>query len=180
MTNRHNSANADTNDPGAARAGTQAVRVLAIASAGGHWVQLQRLRPAWDGCQVAYVTTQEGYRSRVMAEAEASGQLRPDYYVVPDANRWQKIRLVWQMLKIAAIFIKVRPHAIISTGAAPGYFAIRFGRLIGARTIWVDSIANAEELSLSGQRVGPHADIWLTQWPHLASSDGPHYEGSVL
>lgn len=161
-------------------ANRQTVKVLAISSAGGHWVQLQRLRPAWDGCKVTYVTTQEGYRSQAMAEAKARGQTPPDYYVVPDATRWQKFKLVWQMLKIAVIFIKVRPHAVVSTGAAPGYFAIRFGKLTGARTIWVDSIANAQELSLSGRKAGAHADVWLTQWPHLASPNGPRYSGSVL
>jgi len=156
------------------------IKVIAISSAGGHWVQLQRLRPAWDGCQVTYVTTNKGYKPRVMAEAEKRQQMPPDFYVVPDANRWQKFRLIWQMLKIAAIFVKVRPDAVISTGAAPGYFALRIGKLIGARTIWVDSIANAEEMSLSGQKAGAHADIWLTQWQHLAKTYGPRYEGSVI
>jgi hypothetical protein len=69
---------------------------------------------------------------------------------------------------------------VITTGAAPGYFAIRIGNLFGARTIWVDSIANGEELSLSGQKAGPHAALWLTQWAHLAKAEGPHYRGSVL
>jgi len=156
------------------------IKVLAISSAGGHWVQLQRLRQAWDGCQVTYVTTQDGYRTRVMADAKARGQLQPNYYVVPDATRWQKFRLVWQMLKIMAIFIRIRPDAVVSTGAAPGYFAVRIGRLTGASTVWVDSIANAEILSLSGQKAGAHANVWLTQWPHLASPGGPIYKGSVI
>jgi hypothetical protein len=52
--------------------------------------------------------------------------------------------------------------------------------LLGARTIWIDSIANVEELSLSGRRIGKHAHLWLTQWPHLAAPGGPRYEGSVL
>ena len=69
---------------------------------------------------------------------------------------------------------------IITTGAAPGYFALRFGKLFGTRTIWIDSMANAEELSKSGQEVGKHADLWLTQWEHLARPGGPHYMGAVL
>ena len=36
-------------------------RVLAIASGGGHWVQLQRLRPAFEGCDVAYVSVFPDY-----------------------------------------------------------------------------------------------------------------------
>jgi hypothetical protein len=69
---------------------------------------------------------------------------------------------------------------VISTGAAPGLFGVAIGSLLGARTIWVDSIANGEELSLSGHRARRFADLWLTQWPHLASKDGPFYRGSVL
>jgi len=44
----------------------------------------------------------------------------------------------------------------------------------------VDSIANAERLSLSGHMACRHANLMLTQWPHLASSEGPEYQGSVL
>jgi cellulose synthase/poly-beta-1,6-N-acetylglucosamine synthase-like glycosyltransferase len=72
------------------------------------------------------------------------------------------------------------PHKVITTGAAPGFFAVRLGKLLGAQCCWLDSIANAERLSLSGERAGPVADLWLTQWPGLASPHGPHYQGAVL
>ena len=85
-----------------------------------------------------------------------------------------------QFLGLAIIVLRTRPHAVITTGAAPGYFALRLGRLVGARTAWVDSIANAGELSLSGKRAGRHADLWLTQWPDLASPEGPDFRGAVL
>ena len=64
--------------------------------------------------------------------------------------------------------------------AACGYFALRFAKLMGARTIWLDSIANVEELSMTGRLVRPYADLWLTQWPELARPDGPYFQGAVL
>jgi UDP-N-acetylglucosamine:LPS N-acetylglucosamine transferase len=146
-------------------------RVLAVASGGGHWVQLLRLLPAFEDCDVAYVTVSEAYRSQV-------GEGR--FYAVPDATRWNKLRLVWMGLKLTWIMLAERPDVVISTGAAPGFFAIRVGRWLGARTIWIDSIANVERLSMSGEKIGPHADLWLTQWPHLARDDGPHFVGAVL
>ena len=73
-----------------------------------------------------------------------------------------------------------RAFVVITTGAAPGFFALRLGKLMGARVVWLDSIANASALSLAGQKAGKHADLWLTQWPELASEDGPDYRGSVL
>ena len=42
------------------------------------------------------------------------------------------------------LLLRHRPDVIVTTGAAPGYFALRFGKLLGARTIWIDSMANAE------------------------------------
>lgn len=83
-------------------------------------------------------------------------------------------------MQVAVVLIKSRPDVIISTGAAVGLAAILWGKVIGAKTIWVDSIANAEELSGSGAKVGRFADVWLTQWEHLARPDGPQYWGSVL
>ncbi len=83
-------------------------------------------------------------------------------------------------LEVFSILMKERPDVIISTGAAPGYLAIRLGRLFKARTIWVDSFANVDELSLSGRLAGKQADLWLTQWPHLASPDGPGFAGTVI
>jgi hypothetical protein len=76
--------------------------------------------------------------------------------------------------------VRTRPDVVVSTGAAPGYFALRIGKILGARTVWIDSIANAEALSRTGTLVRPWADLWLTQWPHLAADGGPAYAGSVL
>lgn len=155
-------------------------RVLAVASNGGHWVQLWRMRPAWDGCTVSYITTARGHEAAVQADAVARKQAAPKIYVVPDASLWQKGRLVLQMLKIAVLVLRLRPEVIISTGASPGYFALAIGRILGAKTVWVDSIANAEELSLSGQKVGRFADLWLTQWEDVSRPEGPRYKGSVI
>jgi len=158
------------------------VRVLAIASGGGHWIQLLRLRPAWEGCDVAYATTHEGYRKDV--HAAVSGRL-PVFHVVPDANRSQRARLVYQLVMVTVILLRQRPDVVVTTGASVGYFALRVAKYLGARTIWVDSIANAEEMSLSGQRAQRYADLWLTQWPELACSSGrrgrqPEFRGSVV
>lgn len=155
-------------------------RVMAVASGGGHWVQLCRLVPAWDGCTVTYVTTEPGFKAGVEAVAAARGQSRPEYHVVLEANRWQKLRLVRSLLQMGLILLRTRPDVVVTTGAAPGYFALRLAALMGRRTIWIDSIANAEELSLAGQKAGRHSDLWLTQWENLAKQNGPEYKGSVL
>lgn len=145
-------------------------RVLAISSGGGHWVQLLRLRPAFEGCRVVYATVERAYRVDVPGEK---------LYHVTDATRWNKLKLVRMAAKIAWIMLVERPNVVVSTGAAPGYFAIWLGRLMGARTMWLDSIANADDVSMTGQLVAARADLCLTQWEHLAGR-GFAYRGSVL
>ncbi|MEM7685550.1 MAG: UDP-N-acetylglucosamine--LPS N-acetylglucosamine transferase [Pseudomonadota bacterium] len=154
--------------------------VLAIASQGGHWVQLRRMRAAWTGCRTTYVCTNPGYRREVVEAEPDAG-----FMTVPDANVTTKLRLILQALHVALIVLRLRPDAIITTGAAPGYFAVRIGRLIGARTVWIDSIANGQEMSLSGRKAGPYAGLWLTQWQHLAVPDaksgrGPRFRGAII
>lgn len=147
-------------------------KVLAVASGGGHWVQLRRLLPAFEGTKQVYATVHADYVADVPNEA--------GFHVVRDATRWDRWGLLVLAWQIAWLLLRERPDVVVSTGAAPGFLALRFGKWLGARTVWIDSIANVETMSLSGQRIGPHADLWLTQWPHLAKDDGPHYVGAVL
>lgn len=102
------------------------------------------------------------------------------FYVIPDANRWSKMKLFHTAIRILLLMLKIRPAIIISTGAAPGFFALFWGKKLGAKTIWIDSIANASELSMSGKLAGKHADLWLTQWKDLAEPGGPEYHGSII
>jgi len=146
-------------------------QVLAVSSGGGHWVELMRLRPAFEGLDVAYATVRECDRKDV---GDAP------FFTFGDVTRWNKVKWILTAAQILWILVRVRPRVILSTGALPGYMTLVLGRLVGARCIWLDSIANVDELSLSGQRAGRIADLWLTQWPHLTTESGPSFKGSVL
>lgn len=146
-------------------------RILAVASGGGHWVQLLRLRPAFNGCDVAYVTVQRSYAEQVAGCR---------FYQITDATRWSRWDLLKMVLQVAWVVLRERPDVVISTGAAPGVVALRFGKWLGAKTVWLDSIANVERMSMSGERVRAFTDMWLTQWDHLATNEGPSFKGSVL
>jgi len=146
-------------------------KIMAVSSGGGHWEQLIRLRYAFSQNEVIYVTVNSKYKNDI---GESS------FYVISDATRWNKCKLLIVLFQLFFIIYKERPEVIITTGAALGYIAIRLGRLMNAKTIWIDSIANVAQLSLSGKKIGPYADLWLTQWEHLACKDGPHYYGALL
>lgn len=146
-------------------------RVLAVCSGGGHWVQMKRLSPAMEGNLVNYAT---------VLPADQSNMIAGELYGIPDGNQDTKLRLIYMAICIAWIFVRVRPHVVVSTGAAPGYFAMRFGKWFGAKTVFIDSIANAEQLSLAAQLSLPHVDSLLSQWKEVAEKHGLKYEGSVI
>jgi UDP-N-acetylglucosamine:LPS N-acetylglucosamine transferase len=144
-------------------------KVLAIASTGGHWLQLQRLRPAFEGCRLTFIST-----------ADYQDQLKEKQYTVKDASQWDKPGLILMALQIFFLLLKIRPDVIVTTGAAPGFFALVFGKIMGKKTMWIDSIANGEAVSLSGKKAKPFADKWLSQWPEVAEKADAEYKGAVL
>lgn len=146
-------------------------RVLAIASSGGHWQQLMLMRPGFADHQVSYLTTLPG-----LAQQFGAAPAR----VVPDCNRNEPIQALRCLFWLIVYLLRIRPHVIITTGALPGLLALMLGKLIGSRTIWVDSVANAETLSASGQTARRFADLWLSQWPDVARETGAEYAGSIL
>ena len=70
------------------------MKILAVASSGGHWVQLRRLADAFEGHTVTYVTVNPAHRDEV-APAR--------FYAVPDANRETKLRLILLTAKLCWI-----------------------------------------------------------------------------
>lgn len=147
-------------------------RVMAVASGGGHWVQLMRLRPVLAKHDTCWVTVQPDYGEQV-----PQGQR---FHVVTDATRWSRWDLVKMVAQVWWLVLREQPEVLITTGAAPGIVALQAAKLLGARTVWIDSIANVEQMSMSGRRARRWADLWLTQWPHLARPEGPRYLGAVL
>jgi UDP-N-acetylglucosamine:LPS N-acetylglucosamine transferase len=147
---------------------------MAVCSGGGHWIEMQRLLPAFEGSAVdlVFASTHD--------EADAGQTGRP-YYRIRNATRRDRLAFAVLAVQLARILREERPEVVVTTGAAPGLVALALARwLCGSRTVWIDSIAAAERLSMSGRLARRVADVWLTQWKHLARPEGPHYWGAVL
>lgn len=146
-------------------------KLLALASGGGHWVQLQRLRPAFEEFETAYVSMFPSYADQVAGSR---------YYLVPDASRFDLKSFLPVFARAVSILIKERPNAIVTTGSAPMLAFVLLGRLIGAKTLWVDSIANSERMSTSGRMAKKLAHRVVSQWPEVAAKEGVECWGAVV
>jgi UDP-N-acetylglucosamine transferase subunit ALG13 len=148
-------------------------KICLVASAGGHMTQLLILSKAWEGRSVVWITSQEVGTDRLRKQGPT--------YVVGEGNRNQPLKIITIAWRCCRAVWRERPTVVLSTGAAPGLIACVVGRLVGARVIWVDSIANTKRLSMSGRFVRPFADLVLSQWPEVAAKmPGVEYAGEVI
>lgn len=135
-------------------------------------MQLRRLSDAFAPYDTLYITTLGG--------AEPPSGARPVKWI-EDASRAEPFKLIKSFFQLFFIIVRFRPDVMITTGAAPGFVALQIGKLLGARTIWIDSIANADDISMSGRLAKRVADLWLTQWEHLTDvHPGLQFYGKVI
>lgn len=145
--------------------------LLAVATLGGHWTQLLRMTKELERHHsVTYVSTNADCAKMVGDN---------DFYVIDDFSRWNPARIIPAYFHAKKIIKKVSPDAVITTGAAPGLMVLMAARMAGIKTIWVDSIANAESLSMSGKIASHFASTTFTQWESLATGK-VKYAGNVL
>lgn len=135
------------------------MKVIAIASGGGHWEELVLMKEAFIEEDVMWVTTLKG-----LSEIEGFKRQK----IVSDTNRKNKIKMVKAFVQIYKIITEENPELIITTGAAPGLFAVIIGKFYKIKTIWIDSIANSTELSLSGRIAKHFANQVYTQHKSLS------------
>jgi UDP-N-acetylglucosamine:LPS N-acetylglucosamine transferase len=147
-------------------------KVLAIASGGGHWIEMRRIMPAFEGVDVAFATVYESSRVDVPGKR---------FYTFRDFSRFAKMSLPGLVFQLLTILWKEKPDVVITTGSAPALICLALAKvLFRSKTIWIDSIANVERLSSSGKAARWVADEWLTQWPALVGPNGPKHWGAVL
>jgi UDP-N-acetylglucosamine:LPS N-acetylglucosamine transferase len=145
-------------------------RMLAIASGGGHWDELVLLRSAFADYEVTYAVT-------VTQQAERDGIAARRITDFSRSDKISGLRTAWEVFMLIA---ELRPSAVVTTGAAPGLLAVVFGKLFGARTVWIDGMAAADELSMSGKAARWIVDLHLSQWEHLADGKRTKFIGSIL
>lgn len=146
-------------------------KIFAVASIGGHWIQLLRIAKPLEGrYEVVYLCTHS--KCATMVEGH-------QFYQMADYSRWDAWKLIPSFFQLMKIIRKEHPVAILTTGATPGLTCLLAGKMLGKKTIWVDSIANVKHLSLSGRIASKFASRIYTQWKDLATSNIT-YAGNIL
>lgn len=132
-----------------------------IASSGGHWEELMCLKPIAQEHDTFYVTEEGG---------QARDSSLEYVYLLPQINRRQK-DFLWRFLKLMVsagkIMYREKPEFLVTTGALISFPFCLYGKLMGAKVIYIESFARVNDRSLTGRLVYPIADLFLVQWESL-------------
>ena len=154
------------------------VTLVVGASAGGHANELDILlraaRGVWPIEPDVYVTTLQ------LAAVGFARHGKP-VYVVGESDRRKPLQSVAVIARTFLLALKLRPRAVVTTGSMPLAIFCIWSKLLGAKIVWVDSVAQIEHMSLSGRVMRRIADLCLVQWPELTVQyAGVEYAGEVL
>lgn len=153
-------------------------KLVAGASAGGHAAELNILldaaRGQWPVEVSVYVTTMQ-------ITADGFAKSGKPVYVVGECDRRKPLQALAVLLRTLLLAARLRPHAVVTTGSMPIALFCLWAKLFGAKIVWIDSVAQCDDMSASGKLMRRVADLCLVQWPDLAARiSGVEYAGEVL
>ena len=159
-------------------AGLRNIRLVVGASAGGHANELELLlqaaKGAWPVEPAAFVTTMQ-------ITADGFARHGRPVHVIGEADRRKPIEAVGVLFRSLVLALKVRPTVVVTTGSMPLAVFCIWSKLLGARIVWIDSVAQIDHMSVSGQIMRRVADLCLVQWPDLVGKySGVEYSGELL
>jgi UDP-N-acetylglucosamine:LPS N-acetylglucosamine transferase len=132
------------------------VKLLLVCSSGGHLLLLHQLRPWWEKHERSWVTFDKTDARSLLAGERIEWAHHPTQRNVP--NLLRNMGLAWRVLR------RERPDVVVSTGAGVALPFFVLGRLLRARTVFVEAYERVDRPSLTGRLVYPISNLMALQW----------------
>ncbi len=135
------------------------MKVCMVGSSGGHLTHLYMLKSFWQDKERFWVTFDKA-DARSMLKGE---KFYPAYY---PSNRSIKA-LIINTFRAIKILRKERPDLIVTSGAAPAIPFFYLGKLMGAKTIYIEVFDRIDKSTISGKICYPVTDCFIVQWEEM-------------
>ncbi len=136
------------------------MKIALVCTRGGHMTETLQLLPALDGCELVFVAP----HSQRDAELLSLGRV---YFAQPVEAKLLPFLgyfgLAWGVLR------RERPGVVLSLGPEIAIPFLALGKLLGMKTIFIESWCRVENLSLTGRMVYGWVDEFWVQWPQLGA-----------
>ena len=122
-------------------------------------MEARQLAPVYEQYNHFYFTFSGGVANEMKKTARVCS--------IPNIVRHNPFSWVIGAALSAYIVIVKRPDVIISTGAGIVVFLCVFAKLLGAKLIFIESMARIERPTLTARMLYPFADLFIVQWSGL-------------
>lgn len=135
------------------------LKVCLVGSSGGHLTHLYMLKPFWKDKKRFWVTFNK-------KDAQSVLENEKKYYCYYPTNR-NIINLIKNTFLAIKILKKEKPDLIISSGAAVAVPFFYIGKLMGAKTVYIEVFDRINKSTLTGKLVYPITDKFIVQWEEM-------------
>jgi UDP-N-acetylglucosamine:LPS N-acetylglucosamine transferase len=132
------------------------MKICIVSSCGGHLTEVRLLKEAYERCEHFYVLNDK---------AELSADMKGRTYFIRHSERdWL---LFTNAIEAWRILRNEKPDLILSTGAGPVVPFAVVGKLLGIRSIFIETFTRVTRPSLTGRIMYRLADRFFYQWRSL-------------
>ena len=138
-----------------------AMKILFVASSGGHLEEISQLKRIAQEYDNALVTEENGFEVRDFGNRQ---------YFVSQMNRKELLffpKFIRLFFRAHRILKKEKPDVVITTGALIAYPFCILEKMRHGKVVYIESFARVKEPSLSGKLLHKHADLFIVQWEDM-------------
>jgi hypothetical protein len=136
------------------------LKIAFVSSAGGHLLQLHRLRPWWTKHDRIWVTFDLPDSRSLLRDETTVWAYHPTTRNIP--NLLRNLRLAWRTLR------SERPDVVVSSGAGVAFPFFLVARLHGIKTVYIEVYDRIDLATLTGRLCYPISSLFLLQWEEQA------------
>ena len=140
-------------------------KVMFISSTGGHFYEMSQLKPLINMFDYYIVT--EKTSDKMYLKEKHPNKVSYLVYGTKDHMLTYPFKLLYNCFKSLFIYIKVRPTAIITTGAHTAGPMCCIGKIFGSKIIFIESMANISTKTITGKLIYKFADLFIVQWESM-------------
>ena len=141
-------------------------KICLVSSSGGHWEQLQKLKPLiekYDGFMVTEKTQFDAPLAKYfMHQTDLKDKLMP-------------IKMFINGLKTIYIWIKEKPDFVVTTGTMVAYPFYILAVIFHKKFIFIETFGRANMPTVAGKKMEKHSALFIVQW----ETQKKHYKKAI-
>ena len=140
-------------------------KLCLVSSSGGHWEQLQKLKPLIDKYDGFLVTEKTQFR----ADAK--------YFMIQTdlKDKLMFFKMLVNSVRAIRIWVKEKPDFVITTGTMVAYPFYLFAVLFRKKFVFIETFGRANMPTVAGRLMEKHSDLFIVQW----ESQVKHYKKAI-